>query len=190
MFVDCVFLQAQSSAQCNAGITSTTEDTSNTNPAIYVNANNLHDAECSGTAYAWHYCYYPTNSETNLEVAFGVFFVSSNVYTLRNGSYYLLHLDSRETSFTCDTVNLNPSQYFTISDGDRVGACMRGNEDIDYLDILFDTGILEFNYVGHWNDGSGPCTEDVMLISPELDGFSDYRSNNLHLYVDIGRFSL
>jgi len=112
---------AQTCPLYTAGITSTTEGTSTTTSAVYVNANSAYDAECDGTVYAWHYCYYPTNSQTDLEAAFGVFSVSSGVYSLREGSYYLLHLDTRETSFTCDSVTLNSSQYFQIHNGDTVG---------------------------------------------------------------------
>ena len=167
-----------------AGITSTTEGTSTTTSAVYVNANSAYDAECDGTVYAWHYCYYATNSQTDLEAAFGVFSVSSGVYSLREGSYYLLHLDTRETSFTCDSVTLNSSQYFQIHNGDTVGACLRDNGDIDYLDILFDTDFFDFNFAATWERSSGACTEDVMQTSPSLT----YRSNNLHLYVDISEF--
>ena len=144
------------------------------------------EAQCSGTVYAWHYCYYPDNNETNLQVAFGVFSFSNNIYTLRNGSYHLLHLNMPEESFTCATLTLDPSEYFEIHMGDRVGACLRqSNGDGDYLDILSDR---EWRRVHYWM-GSGSCTESDMAISPTLTN-SDRQRKELHLYVDISKFSV
>ena len=136
--------------------------------------------------YAWHYCYYDQNSESNLEVAFGAFSVSNNVYTLRDGSYYLLHLDTRQTAFTCDTIILSPSEYFEIQEDDRVGACLRHNGDIDYLDILKDTIFFLQPYVHTWSRSNGGCAASDMAASPSL-GLSDRRSNLLQLYVDISK---
>ena len=155
-----------------------------TNASIYVNWREQDAAQCSGTVYAWHYCYYPDNSETNLQVAFGVFSFSNGIYTLRNGSYHLLHLNMRENSFTCATLTLDPSEYFEIHMGDRVGACLRqSNGDGDYLDILRDR---EFKRVHYWM-GSGSCTESDMAISPTITN-SDRQKKELHLYVDISKF--
>ena len=151
--------------------------------------NNLESdaAACNGTVYAWHYCYYDENSETNLEAAFGAFSFSDRVYTLREGSYKLLHLDTRITSFTCDTLELDPSEYFQIQVGDRVGACLRHSGDIDYLDIVYDTFILRL--VDVWSQSDGGCTETDMATSPYISTaiFEDNRSNLLHLYVDISK---
>ena len=142
-------------------------------------------APCDGTVYAWHYCYYNENSITNLEAAFGVFsFSNDNIYTLREGSYYLLHLDTRETTFTCDTLTLNSSEYFQIQAGDKVGACLKSNGDTDYLDILYDSS---FNLVHIWSVGNGECTEANMNTSPQIDIIQDVRSNLLHLYLDISK---
>ena len=171
-----------------AGITSTNEGSSNTVSAIYVNALDDYAAECNGTVYAWHYCYYDENNRTNVEAAFGVYSFSNNMYSLREGSYYLLHLDSREDTFTCDTVTLNSTEYFQIQAGDRVGACLRQNGDIDYLDILFDTGLFSLNFVHYWSRSAGGCTEDDMATSPDIQFPENFRSNNLHLYVDISEF--
>ena len=145
----------------------------------------MHDTDCSGTVYAWNYCYYPENSQTNLEAAFGVYSFSSSIYTLREGSYYLLHLDTRADAFTCGTVTLTSTEYFEIQAGDRVGACLRQNGDIDYLDILFDTCLFCFNYAHLWSQSAGVCTESEMMTSPTIDFPDNYRSNNLHLSVAI-----
>ena len=77
---------------------------------LYVNEAYAHRVQCDGTVYRWHYCYYDTQSMTNLEVAFGAYDAiydnGDKVYSLRQNSYYLLHLESRENSFTCNTVDL------------------------------------------------------------------------------------
>ena len=169
------------SAHSSAGSTNMNAANTNTNAAIYVNRRGQDAAQCSGTVYAWHYCYYPDNSETNLQVSFGVFSFSNDIYTLRNGSYHLLHLNMREDSFTCDTLTLNPSEFFEIHMGDRVGACL--NEDGDYLDILRRRN----NYRVHSWMGSGSCTESDMAISPTITN-SDRQEKELHLYVDISKF--
>ena len=141
--------------------------------------------------YAWHYCYYNESNLTNLEAAFGVFsFSDDRVYTLREGSYHLLHLDIRETNFTCDTLILDPAEYFEIQTGDRIGACLRHNGDINYLDILIDT-VWYIRFVDTWSVSDGGCTETDMNTSPSLGSgfFDDNRSNVLQLYVDISKFA-
>ena len=183
---------AQTCPRYTAGSTYTDEGTSDSVSAIYVNSLEIDAAPCNGTVYAWHYCYYDVNSETNLEAAFGVFsFSEDRVYTLREGSYHLLHLDDRETIFTCDTLTLDPTEYFQIHAGDRVGTCLRNNGDIDYLDIMIYTFIL-WRFVDTWPNGDGGCTEADMDMSPSLSsGFwEDNRSNALHLYVDISKFKI
>ena len=69
---------AQMCSVYTAGSTDTSEDNDNTDAAMYVNLRTQEEAKCSGTVYAWHYCYYPDNSETNLQVAFGVFSFINN----------------------------------------------------------------------------------------------------------------
>ena len=175
-------LDAQSCSVYTAGSTDTSDDDRNTNAAIYVNIWEADEAKCSGTVYAWHYCYYPDNSETNLQVVFGVFSFTSNIYTLRDGSYHLLHLDMRENTFTCDTLTLESSEYFQIQEGDRVGACLRPDGETDYLDILRRSQ----RRVHSWT-GGGSCTEADMEISPTIDD-SNRQREQLHLYVDISKF--
>ena len=176
-------LDAQSCSDYTAGSTDIREDDTNTIAAIYVNRRSQEEAKCSGTVYAWHYCYYPDNSETNLQVAFGVFSFTSNIYTLRDGSYHLFHLDMREDTFTCDNLTLDPSEYFQIQEGDRVGACLRPDGDTDYLDIL---GDHNSERVDSWT-GGGSCTQADMEISPTIRN-SDRQRAQLHLYVDISKF--
>ena len=147
-----------------------------------------HYAPCDGIVYAWHYCYYPENNEDNVRVAFGVYEHNSanDQFILRPGSYYLLHLDSRENSFTCGTVTLSPSQQFQIYDGDRVGACMRNN-GFEFLDILAESAPSN-NRVARWGDSSGSCQENDMRTSTQEP---DIQSGSiLHLHVDISELLL
>ena len=86
----------------------------------------------------------------------------------------------RENVFTCDNVTLDPSEYFEIYAEDRVGACLRPNGDVDYLDILRDHNR---NRVHSWT-GGGVCTEADMATSPPIQN-SNRERRRLHLYVDI-----
>ena len=145
-----------------------------------------HHAPCDGTVYAWHYCYYPENDQNN-EVAFGVYDHNSanDQFILRDRSYYLLDLDSRENSFTCGTVTLSPSRQFKIYDGDRVGACMRGRQN-NFLNILARNAPSDVSVVS-WGQSSGKCGENNMRQS---NGRRASRpSFVLHLYVNISKLN-
>ena len=178
---------AQTCPSYTAGYTGTDSLHSSSSGMIYVNEASTHRAPCDGTVYAWHYCYYDARSTTNLEVAFGAYSYDNGVkqYTLRSGSYYLLHLNSRETSFTCNNVPLNESEYFQIYDGDRIGACLRDNDNTEFLDILAEEAPNNFK-VGMWGSSSGQCRESDMSQSPQ--GRDTTSSMVLHLYVDISEF--
>ena len=175
---------SQTCPSYTAGYTGTDSLQDSSSGRIYVNEASAHRAPCDGTVYAWHYCYYDARSTTNLEVAFGAYDYDNGVkqYTLRSGSYYLLHLDSRETSFTCDSVTLEESEYFQIYDGDRVGACLRDNGNTEFLDILAEETPNNFK-VGRWGSSSGQCRESDMLQSSQ--GRTTTSGMVLHLYVDI-----
>ena len=124
----------------------------------------------------------------NLEVAFGAYRAQYDDdgidrYYLRPSSYYLLHLDRREESFTCDSVTLTDSEYFQIYQDDRVGACLKDGGGTEFLDILAE----DDNYrVGSWGGSSGQCREgNMMQSSEEPDTTSGFV---LHLYVEISWF--
>ena len=178
---------AQTCPSYTAGYTGTNSLHESSSGMIYVNDASAHRAPCDGTVYAWHYCYYDERSTTNLEVAFGAYDYDYNAerYNLRTGSYYLLHLDSRETSFTCDSVTLEESEYFQIYDRDRVGACLRDNGDVEFLDILAEEAPSNVK-VGMWGSSSGQCRESDMLQSSQ--GRDTTSGMVLHLYVDISEF--
>ena len=154
---------SQTCPSYTAGYTGTDFLQDSSSGIIYVTEASAHRAPCDGTVYAWHYCYYDERSTTNLEVAFGAYRAVVNNgklerYTLHTGSYYLLHLHSREASFTCDSVTLEESEYFQIYDGNRVGACLRDHGNIEFLDILAEDAPNGAT-VGRWGSSSGHCQE-------------------------------
>ena len=157
---------------------------------LYVNeAPSSFWAPCDGTVYRWHYCYYPVQRQNDLEVAFGAFRATTDDdgdvdrYYLRTGSYYFLHLDARENSFTCGSVDLDEQDYFQIYENDRVGACMR-NGNNEFLDILAESAPNNYR-VGRWGSSSGSCQESDMSQSSE--GPNTEQQFILHLYVDISK---
>ena len=172
-----------------AGYTGTDELHDSSSGRFYVNESpSSLRAPCAGTVYRWHYCYYPAQRENDLEVAFGAFEAETDDeeverYYLRSGSYYLLHLDMREDSFTCGSVDLDEQDYFQIHENDRVGACMR-NGDNEFLDILAEDAPNNYR-VGRWGSSSGSCQENDMMQSSEEPGTS--QRFILHLYVDISK---
>ena len=158
---------------------------SSSNGGIYVNDAPAHRAPCDGTVYAWHYCYYPENTKNLLDIAFGVYEHRSadDQFIFRPESYYFLHLDTRESFFTCETITLSPSQYFQIYDGDRVGACLR-NSRFEFLDILATNAPSNFAVV-MLGANSGSCkVTDMSLLT---EGLHRESRAVLHLYVDISK---
>ncbi|CAI7992982.1 hypothetical protein GBAR_LOCUS1166 [Geodia barretti] len=89
-------------------------------------------------------------------------------------------MDMREDTFTCDTLTLDPSEYYPIQKKDRVGACLRPDGDTEYLDIL---RYRSRERVHSWT-GGGSCTEADMEISPTIR-ISNRQNAQLHLDVDI-----
>ena len=171
-----------------AGYTGTSPIHESSAGMIYINEAPSHRAQCNGTVYAWHYCYYDSQQLENLEVAFGAYEAvfdgsSLDYYEIRPGSYYLLCLDDREESFTCDSVNLEETQYFQIHSGDRLGACLRNNGNTEFLDILAESASSSFS-VGRWGGSSGQCRERDMSQSSDEETISEMV---LHLYVDISK---
>ena len=180
---------SQTCPSYTAGYTGTTYLHDSSAGMLYVNEASSHRAQCDGTVYRWHYCYYDAQSLTNLEVAFGAYRAEYDDddlerYHLRDGSYYLLHLDSREGSFTCDTVELDEANYFQIYENDRLGACMRNTNNAEFLDILAEEA--SNSKVGMWGSSSGRCRESDMSSSDEEPDIESGKV--LHLYVDISKW--
>ena len=92
-------------------------------------------------------------------------------------------MDDREERFTCDSVSLEETQYFQIHSGDRLGACLRNNDEIEFLDILAEEAPTS---VGRWGGSSGQCRERDMSQSSNEESASNMV---LHLFVDISKLS-
>ena len=181
---------AQTCPSYTAGYTGNQYIHASSSGMLYVNESPSLRAPCDGTVYRWHYCYYPVNRVNDVEVAFGAFRAVTDggdleYYYLRDGSYHLLHLDLREDSFTCDTVDLDPQNYFQIFEDDRVGACMRNGAN-EFLDILAESASNSLR-VGRWGSSSGNCAESNMAQSSNEPGMQ--RGMVLHLYMDISKLS-
>lgn len=182
LVVGCVV--SQTCPSYTAGFTGTSPLHGSSAGMIYVNDALSHRVQCNGTVYAWHYCYYDERAEEDLEVAFGAYRTDSSRYRLRPDSYYLLHLDSRETTFTCNTIDLEEADHFQVYEGDRLGACLRDNGDTEFLDILAEEAPSS-HVVARWGSSSGSCGINQMTQSPQNpDSISGMI---LHLYVDISK---
>ena len=182
-----------------AGYTGTSSFSDSSAAMIYVNEALAHRAQCNGTVYAWHYCYYATGGDDDdddddggQEVAFGAYETvhegsSLEHYEIRPDSYYRLQLHRRKNRFTCDSVILREFQYFQIHSGDRLGACLRNRDESGFLDILAENAPSSFS-VGRWGGSSGRCRMNDMSQSSneELETISQMV---LHLYVDISKYS-
>jgi len=177
---------SQTCPSYTAGFTGDSEIHPSSAGAIYVNDAPAHRAPCDGTVYAWHYCYYPENDHNN-EVAFGVYDSANDQFILRDESYYLLDLDSRENSFTCGNITLTPSQQFQIYEGDRVGACMRGSKT-NFLHILAERASSDVSVV-RWGQNSGNCRENNKQVQRSNGQPASLPSSVLHLYVNIGKLN-
>ena len=180
---------SQTCPSYTAGFTGTSPLHDSSAGMIYVNEAPSHRVQCNGTVYAWHYCYYDNRRTNDLEVAFGAYRAVYNNdgevsrYYLRSGSYYLLHLDSRETTFTCDTVNLEMARHFQVYEGDRLGACLRDN-DAEFLDILAEEASSS-DVVARWGSSSGQCGMAQMTQSSQNP--ESISEMILHLCVDISK---
>ena len=178
-------VMSQTCPRYTAGFAGDSALDSSSNGGIYVNDAPAHRAPCDGTVYAWHYCYYPENTKNLLDIAFGVYEHRSadDQFIFRPESYYFLHLDTRESFFTCETITLSPSQYFQIYHGDRVGACLR-NSRFEFLDILATNAPSNFAVV-MLGANSGSC--EVTDMSLLTEGLQRESRAVLHLYVDISK---
>ena len=69
-----------------------------------------------------------------------------------------------------------------------MGACLKRNGDVDFLDILQDLPSAAGNFfVDNWSIGDGECTVSEMAVSNRINENFDQRSNVLRLYVDISK---
>ena len=164
----CLLSAGEAAATCSAGTTSTTGllgDTRNTrNRYVHINLNEA--ASCNGTVYGWSYCFQPFNDDRTQELAIAMYRPdqSSGTYSLVEGSYYELTIDSNNVDLiTCRNISLQPSERFAVQENDVVGFC----EDMDTL--------LYFERSGSslWRWNAGGCSESSVSSSGGLSRRND-----------------
>ena len=132
-----------------AGATEFDPDESNgENPSegyVYLNLNER--AKCNGTVRGWRYCFEPDKSLEQLILAMYRPQVN-DTYQLVLESYYQLRQEDGTSfdSLTCRNITLQPSEYFTVQEGDVVAFC----EEIDTsrVELFFSQN---GNRVWRWN---------------------------------------
>ena len=160
---------------------------------IYVNTSPGDLIPCDGTVYAWHYCYYRGNNggsgRSDPNAVFAVYYLddSSEHYLMRPGSFYPLHLDMRESSFTCGTVSLTETEQFQVYAGDSTGVCLSETspERNHQLNVI---ASYSSGDAVHWSSPSQRCARTDIEISDE--DFLTNRPFVVHLFVDISKNNL
>ena len=146
-------------------------------PGLYIYINNVpaHGAMCNGTVYAWSYCFYPMESNLDVQMVFGAYQYDGNVsqYFLRPESYFHYNVTRKKNSFTCGNVQLPPEKHFQIYSGDKVGACIRASKAINILGRPTDQTIVAWR---------GTCDRNNMSSSPTAPFVVP---SNFHLFASI-----
>ena len=87
--------------------------------------------QCNGTVVAWRYCFFPpsTIEDTKYYVtSFAVYTWRDWYYDHRQESHIVVNKSGSQLApgFTCETLQLNNSQRFLVSEGDIIGVCLYG----------------------------------------------------------------
>ena len=156
---------------------------------VYLDSLPSHLIPCNGTVYAWHYCYYSTGTnESRSDAVFAVYHTDamSEGYLLREGSHYPFFLSSRESVFSCGTVNLNESEYFSVFAGNIVGVCLgeAASGQSPQLDMVTSNAR---GSAAHWRTTSGLCS--LYDIAQSVEDYQQNMPFSLHLFVDISKCS-
>ena len=160
---------------------------------IFLDTSPDHLIPCEATVYAWHYCYYPTSANGSSPVlsdaVFAVYYYDNTTenYVLREQSRFPLSLSTRESSFTCGTVNLNESDYFQVYAGDSVGVCLIEDGAAQSYQLDMVTSHASGSSV-HWRPSSRRCRLSDMRES--VEGYNTESMPYLiHLSVDLSKYT-
>ena len=127
---------------------------------------NLEDVSpCIGTVYGWHYCFDPDDDSPPRGIALAMYSQKgNNSYQLVPGSYYELRVSEEVESFTCHNITLDPSEYFSVQEGDVVAIC----REVDVANVVE----LYFELQGHdlWYWQLESCSE-TSIVSPNSNLF-------------------
>ena len=125
---------------------------------LYMNLEEV--SPCAGTVYGWHYCFDPDNDSPPHGIVLAMYSQKrNNSYQLVPGSYYELWVSEEVESFTCRNITLEPSEYFSVQEGDVVAICR--NVEVDNVIQLYFK--LQYHDVWYWQPGS--CSE-TSIMSP------------------------
>ena len=97
---------------------------------------NLEDVSpCTGTVYGWHYCFDPDDDSPPRGIVLAMY--SQKKYQLVPGSYYELRVNEEVESFTCRNITMDPSEYFSVQEGDVVAICREVEAD-NLVELYFE----------------------------------------------------
>ena len=135
---------------CSAGTSNTTDDdfdkgSNLRNGRVYINA--MEAAMCNGSVHGWNYCFRPSSRQSSTrELKVAMYRLQPNgTYRQVEGSYYELRVEFDAFNTTCGNISLQPSQRFSVQQGDVVGFCEERNtvqyqEKTDSLLLYWDAG--------------------------------------------------
>ena len=96
--------------------------------SFYLDTNN--SATCSGTVTSWRYCYFPPQSEQDVDalpsVQFAVYRLNatSNSYVRVSRVYTAFGVDDIDSTIDCRSLQLRRNQFTQVQAGDVIGACI------------------------------------------------------------------
>ena len=163
----CLLSAGEAAGTCSAGTTSTTGIGDTRDPRnrhVHINLNEA--ASCNGTVYGWSYCFQPFDDDRTQELAIAMYRPdqSSGTYSLVEGSYYELTIDSNNVdSIMCRNISLQLSESFAVQENDVVGFC----EEMDTLLYFEKSG----SSLWRWN--AGGCSESSVSSSDGLSRRND-----------------
>ena len=119
---------------------------------LYMNLEEV--SPCAGTVYGWHYCFDPDGVSPPYDMVLAMYSqTEDNPYQLVPGSYYELRVNEEVESFTCRNITLDPSEYFSVQEGDVVAICREVNKN-NVVGLYFE---LQGHDLRYWEPGS--CSE-------------------------------
>ena len=159
LFVVLPLLFTAGAAQtCRAGTSTASSIGDRRNPRngyVYLNMNQV--ATCNGKVQGWSYCFEPFNSNPTQDLIIAMYRwqPSNGAYTLVQGSYHQLTIDSNVDQLTCRNLSLQPSERFTVQENDVVAFC-------EFLDTF---RYFETSEGSLWMWNAGGCSEQAITSS-------------------------
>ena len=161
-------------------------------------------SQCTGNVTAWRFCYYVPDFATDQSRVFKAKFRTyrksldaPTIYELVSGSSKTIEFTfgrNKSNSFECFVENIPADQQFIIQENDIIGACLWLRD----RDMIFPLGLVGFNetnqeeFLYHYDkENYGHCENDRIDEIDTMDNeFMNTNHDRLHLYADIGMFTL